>query len=158
MKRLLYFSEFAHNSSKLDLVDAPINPDWILEGNPTARNYVLFEGHTFRTTIWDCTAGSFNWHYTADETVNIIGGECSITDSRGRSHKLTAGDTAMFAEGDSLRWDIPVYVRKFAVWGLPGRQIARYLASKMISKSAVTRERTARTGEPRRGDHHAHNL
>src|SRR5664279_4983395 len=56
------------------LSSAAINPNWILEGNPVARNKLLFESAdgTATTWLWDCTAGRFNWFYDIDETVHLI--------------------------------------------------------------------------------------
>jgi uncharacterized protein len=54
----------------VDLKPSPIEPSWIIEGNPEARSHVLSTsacGNT-RTIIWSCTEGKFNWYYDVDET------------------------------------------------------------------------------------------
>jgi uncharacterized cupin superfamily protein len=54
----------------VDLKPSPIEPSWIIEGNPEARSHVLSTsacGNT-RTIIWSCTEGKFNWYYAVDET------------------------------------------------------------------------------------------
>ena len=63
-------------SSRCDLEPAPIRQNWILEGNPVARNRYLSVSadREARTCIWDCTAGRFNWFYDTDETVYVIEG------------------------------------------------------------------------------------
>lgn len=101
------------------------------------------EGGTFKTTIWDCTAGKFLWHYREDETVHILEGECIITGMDGVSRTLRAGDAALFAAGDCLQWHVPHYVRKFAVWGLPMPKVARHVLRRMRRKAG----RLARKGK-----------
>jgi uncharacterized cupin superfamily protein len=53
---------------------SPIYPNWVLEGNPVARNKVLSSSAdgSASTIIWDCTAGRFNWIYDVDETIYVI--------------------------------------------------------------------------------------
>jgi uncharacterized cupin superfamily protein len=99
-----------------DLTPAPINPEWILEGNPVARNKFLsrsVDGNG-STYIWDCTAGRFNWHYDIDETVCVLQGSVLVKDPNGGSRLLEAGDTAFFAAGSSAEWTVQTYIRKVA--------------------------------------------
>lgn len=105
----------------LTMGSAAINPDWILEGNPAARNKYLFSSADGTTTtwLWDCTAGRFNWFYDIDETVYLIEGSVVIKDHAGGVSRVSAGDTIFFPAGSSAEWTIPAYVRKFAVLRVP---------------------------------------
>ena len=108
--------KISHYSALMDLTSAPINPAWILEGTPEARNSVIAPS-TDRfgwTMLWDCTAGKFNWHYSLDETVHIIDGGVTVTDGDGRVMVLKPGDIAFFPKGSVAHWHVETYVRKVA--------------------------------------------
>jgi uncharacterized protein len=102
---------------------APINPAWIIEGNPVARNGFVAstaDGNS-STWMWDCTAGKFNWYYDIDEIVYFIEGSVIIRDTGG-SHEprhLNAGDTVFFPAGSNAEWTVPNYIRKFAILRAP---------------------------------------
>ena len=100
-----------------DLVAAPIRPDWILAGAPKARNKTLAmsKDRTSRTVVWECTAGSFNWHFAEDETIYIIAGEVFVTTDTGEEKRLGKGDVGFFPAGSSCICRIDNYVRKVAV-------------------------------------------
>lgn len=98
------------------LVDAPINPDWVLSGAPRARaglHSPSIDGRA-STHIWDCTTGSFWWTFGDDETVFILEGEVRVTTEQGESRVLRQGDIAYFAGGTRAQWDVETYVRKIA--------------------------------------------
>jgi len=102
---------------------APINPGWIIEGNPVARNSFVAstsDGNS-STWMWDCTAGKFNWFYDIDETVYFIEGSVIIKDTGigGQPMHLNAGDTVFFPAGSSAEWTVPNYIRKVAVLRAP---------------------------------------
>lgn len=99
------------------LEPCPINKDWIIEGTPEATAKYLMETRdgTAFTVVWDCTAGSFRWHYGKDETVYIVSGEVFITDEGGEQRRLAAGDMAFFPAGSSAVWRVPQRVRKIAI-------------------------------------------
>lgn len=86
----------AHASDLLPLKPTPINPDWIVSGNPQARTAEHSRGHdeASLTAIWDCTAGEFRWRFGWDETVMILEGEVHITAEDGTERTLRAGDVA----------------------------------------------------------------
>jgi len=63
---------------------------------------------------WSCTAGRFNWHYSVDETLHIVSGEVFVTDEKGQTHRLGAGDMVFFPAGTSSVWNVPNFVRKIA--------------------------------------------
>jgi uncharacterized protein len=106
----------ANFSTGMELQSAPINPAWILDGTPTARNRVLSNSSDrfAWTMLWDCTAGKFNWRYDLDETVHVIEGSVTVTDGNGVSKTLRPGDIAFFAAGTTAHWHVENYVRKVA--------------------------------------------
>jgi uncharacterized cupin superfamily protein len=104
-----------------DLNPSPIHPNWILEGNPVARNRLISSSAdgTASTLIWDCTAGRFNWFYGVDETVYVIEGGVVVTDVAGTAHRLRAGDTIFFPAGSRAEWHVEDYIRKIAFCRAP---------------------------------------
>jgi uncharacterized cupin superfamily protein len=108
-------------AARADLRPSPIRPNWVLEGNPVARNQLLSvsaDGNA-RSYIWDCTAGRFNWFYEADETVYVIEGGVVLTDGTGTARRLGAGDTIFFPAGAHAEWHVENYIRKFALIRTP---------------------------------------
>jgi hypothetical protein len=98
------------------LEDAPINPDWIVSGDPVARAGLHSESLDGRTSthIWECSAGSFWWTFHDEETVFILEGAVRVTSETGDIRLLRAGDIAFFAGGSRALWDIEKHVRKIA--------------------------------------------
>ena len=103
-------------AANVKLNPSPIRPDWILEGNPVARNRVLSSSHdgSATTLIWDCTAGKFNWFYSVDETVYLIEGSVIVRDPSGLTRRVLAGETIFFPAGSQAEWTVEEYVRKVA--------------------------------------------
>jgi uncharacterized cupin superfamily protein len=98
------------------LEDAPINPDWIVSGNPVARaglHSPSIDGKA-STNIWECTAGSFWWTFHNEETVVILQGSVRVTSQNGETRTLTSGDIAYFARDTKALWEIDDYLRKIA--------------------------------------------
>jgi len=100
---------------------APINRDWVVEGEPKARSAMIFSSSdgSACTIVWDCTAGRFTWRYDIDETVCIVEGSVNIRDSHGATRTLCAGDVAFFPRGSVANWHIETYVRKVAYCHVP---------------------------------------
>ena len=102
-----------------DLHPSPINPDWILEGNPIARATTLAVAtdNTLSCAVWECSAGKFKWVFGLDEIVQILEGEVVIEEQNpGRKvHTLRVGDIALFQDGMTTLWTVPNYVKKFAI-------------------------------------------
>lgn len=117
--------KISHYSATMELSPAPINAAWILEGAPLARNRLIApSSDRFGwTMLWDCTAGKFNWHYSLDETVHIIEGSVTVTDSDGTSMTLVPGDIAFFPKGCVAHWHVETYVRKVAYCQKPAPAI-----------------------------------
>lgn len=105
-----------HSNVSVELRPAPINPDWILEGNPTARNSELSRSRdgTATTLIWDCTPGKFEWHYNTDETIHILQGSIVLDDGNGPPRRLGTGDVVFFPAGAVVKWHVEQHVRKLA--------------------------------------------
>src|SRR5580692_13210279 len=100
-------------ASRADLMPSPIRANWVLEGNPMARNQLLSvsaDGNA-RSYIWDCTAGRFNWFYEVDETIYVIEGGVVLRDGMG-TRRLSAGDTIFFPAGANAEWHVENYIRK----------------------------------------------
>ncbi|KRB58693.1 cupin [Rhizobium sp. Root708] len=106
----------AHSSDHLPMRSTPINPDWIVAGDPQARTAEHSRGHddAALTAIWDCTAGEFRWFFGWDETVMILEGDVHITTEDGVERVLRTGDVAFFAGGTWASWRVDTYVRKVA--------------------------------------------
>jgi uncharacterized cupin superfamily protein len=108
-------------ASRADLMPSPIRANWVLEGNPMARNQLLSvsaDGNA-RSYIWDCTAGRFNWFYEVDETIYVIEGGVVLRDGMGTARRLSAGDTIFFPAGAHAEWHVENYIRKFALIRTP---------------------------------------
>jgi uncharacterized cupin superfamily protein len=115
---------------EVELEDHPINPDWVLEGNPRARisQWAESEDGFVSHWTWDCTAGRFRWYYDVDETIVIITGSVSIQVDDEPPVPLQVGDAAYFAAGHWVTWTVPDYVRKQAVVRVPVPRTMRYVA------------------------------
>lgn len=104
------------STATAEMRPAPIDPSWVVEGNPQARVASVSQSADGRswTDIWDCTAGRFVWHYSIDETVHILEGGAHIVDANGTHWDVGPGDVVTFRIGTSASWHVPEYVRKVA--------------------------------------------
>ncbi|WP_117193086.1 cupin domain-containing protein [Rhizobium terrae] len=100
----------------LEMKPLPIEPSWVLSGNPQARAAAHSKAadECAATGVWDCTAGSFRWFFGWDETVVILEGEVDVTAEDGTQRILRAGDVAYFKGGTWATWRIDNYVKKVA--------------------------------------------
>ena len=101
---------------KVDLRPSPIEPSWILEGNPEARSHVLSTSAdgTAKTLIWSCTEGKFNWYYDADETIVILEGSIVLESEGMPPKRYGVGDVIFFRDGAHAKWHVERYVKKVA--------------------------------------------
>lgn len=101
----------------VELTAAPIDPSWIVAGNPVARSgqWSCSPDTTTSTWVWDCTAGTFDWYFEQDETIHVIEGEVIVTYAGQPPRTLRAGDAALFHADTWARWHVPHYVRKHAI-------------------------------------------
>ncbi|MGH8290653.1 MAG: cupin domain-containing protein [Steroidobacteraceae bacterium] len=100
----------------------PIPPEWMLEGNPTARRkYLVGSSDNLSSTyMWDCTAGRFNWHYDGDdEVIYVVEGSVVVEDEAGMRRRLETGDTFLFPAESTFHWTVPHYIRKIAFMRAP---------------------------------------
>jgi uncharacterized protein len=106
---------------KATLDNAPIRPEWVLQGKPIARSKLVSHSAdgTSSSYIWECTAGRFNWHYEAEETIFFLEGNVVIKDNNGVTHRVGAGDTIVFPRGAVAEWQIDNYIRKVAFFRSP---------------------------------------
>lgn len=102
--------------TQVQLHPAPIEPAWIRDGRPVARNAVVSRSADAGayTMVWDCTAGTFDWFYDCDETVHIIEGAVVLTDAGNQARRLGPGDAVFFPKGAQVRWTVDTYVKKLA--------------------------------------------
>ncbi|MDJ0003296.1 cupin domain-containing protein [Rhodococcus fascians] len=101
----------------ISLSDSPIEPTWILEGNPRARvaEWSRSTDGTTTTNVWDCTAGRFRWYFAVDEIVHIMDGSVVVSSEDHAPRTLVAGDAALFRAGTWSEWRVDNYVRKHAI-------------------------------------------
>lgn len=121
------------------LLPTPIKSTWILDGAPVARTGSVgrsSDGLTW-TDVWDCTAGSFEWHYGFDETVHIVEGGAVVVDAEGIEWQLRPGDVVTFRKGTMARWRVPEYVRKVAFCR---RDVPRWMVVWVRGRRVVARE------------------
>lgn len=99
------------------LEPAPIPKEWILEGTPVARSTKLISSNDRISCVlvWDCSPGSFRWHYTKEETVFVLSGEAFMSNGNGGERRLAAGEVGFFPAGYSCDWRVTQHFRKVAV-------------------------------------------
>ena len=102
--------------SNIPLRPAPINPDWIIEGNPTASAATVSRSSDklASTVVWECTEGKFNWHYDIDETILILEGSIMVESDEMKPTRYGPGDIVLFRKGAHARWHVERKVRKVA--------------------------------------------
>jgi hypothetical protein len=113
---------------EVELVDHPINPTWVLEGEPRARISGWGESPDGTTShwTWDCTAGRFRWYYDVDETIVIVAGSVTLQIEGEPPVQLGVGDAGYFPAGHWVTWTVDEYVRKHAVVRVPVPRALRY--------------------------------
>jgi uncharacterized cupin superfamily protein len=107
---------------RANLRDAPIEPSWIIDGAPRARNALLSQSPdgTQSTVLWDCAPGRFMWHYDAEETIHFLEGSVVLDDGDG-PRLYGPGDVLFIPAGAVVHWTVETHVRKLAFLrrGLP---------------------------------------
>ncbi len=124
----------------MNLRPAPINPDWVIDGSPTARNLELSRSPDglARTVLWDCTPGRFQWIYDIDETIHILEGSVMLDDGVAGPRRYGPGDVVFFPAGAIVQWTVEIHVRKLAFFrrGLPA-PIAKLTGAMQHLKAAM---------------------
>jgi uncharacterized cupin superfamily protein len=100
----------------VNLTPRPIEPSWIIEGNPVAQWSVLSKSADglASTMVWQCTEGKFNWHYDFDETILILEGSIVLENDMMNPTRYGPGDVIFFKDGAHARWHVEGHVRKLA--------------------------------------------
>ena len=100
----------------VNLTPRPIEPSWIIEGNPVAQSCVLSNSADglASTIVWECTEGKFNWYYDFDETILILEGSIVLESDTMKPVRYSAGDVIFFRDGAHARWHVEDRVRKLA--------------------------------------------
>ncbi len=93
-----------------------IPASWIVSGTPQTRGAPVTTSTdgAMWVEVWDCTAGSFNWHYDLHETIHIVDGGATIVDADGTVWDAKPGDVITFRRDTSAFWTVPTYIRKVA--------------------------------------------
>jgi uncharacterized protein len=129
-------TSFRLGSTPANFLPNPIQPDWILEGNPIARLEHLWSSAdgTASSYFWDCTQGRFNWFYSFDETLFVLEGSVTLRSPAGISQHVKAGDTIFFPAGAAAEWTVDKYIRKLAFCRTPlpdylvrAKRVARWI-------------------------------
>jgi len=125
------------SKTDIPLRPAPILPAWIIDGNPMARNAVLSRSSdgAALTIVWECTEGSFNWHYDIDETIHFMEGSVVIESDSMPATRFGPGDVLFFRRGAHARWTIEKKIRKLAFCRTPAPPLLG-LALKALAKAA----------------------
>jgi uncharacterized protein len=100
----------------VNLTPRPIEPSWVIEGNPAAQWCVLSKSADglAPTMVWECSAGKFNWHYDFDETILILEGAIVLESDTMRPTRYGPGDVVFVRNGAHARWHVESRVRKLA--------------------------------------------
>lgn len=106
--------EVAHTA--INLAPSPIEPSWIVEGNPVAQATLLSTSKDglARTVVWQCSAGKFNWYYHEDETILILEGSIVLENDTMSPTRYSRGDVIFFKDGAHAKWYVEGHVRKLA--------------------------------------------
>jgi uncharacterized protein len=100
----------------VNLTPRPIEPSWIIEGNPEAKWNVLSKSADglASTMVWECSEGKFNWFYDFDETVLILEGSIVVESDTMPPTRYGPGDVIFFRDGAHARWHVEGRVKKLA--------------------------------------------
>jgi uncharacterized protein len=100
----------------VNLTPKPIEPSWIIEGNPVSRSHILSTSAdgTASTIIWSSTEGRFNWYYDFDETIMILEGSIVLESEGLPPKRYGVGDVIFFRDGAHAKWHVEGYVKKIA--------------------------------------------
>lgn len=100
----------------VNLAPSPIDPSWIIEGNPVAQSCLLSKSADglASTIVWECSEGKFNWYYDFDETILILEGSIVLENDTMSPTRYGPGDVVFFRHGAHARWHVEGRVRKLA--------------------------------------------
>jgi uncharacterized protein len=114
----------------VNLTSRPIEPSWIIEGNPVAQSCVLSRSDDglATTIVWECSEGKFNWYYDFDETILILEGSIVLENDTMRPTRYGAADVIFFRNGAHARWHVEGRVRKLAFCRTPQPMMLAFVA------------------------------
>jgi uncharacterized protein len=100
----------------VNLTPRPIEPSWIIEGNPVAQCSVLSRSADglASTMVWHCSEGKFNWYYDFDETILILEGSIVVESDTMPPTRYGPGDVVFFRDGAHAKWHVEGHVKKLA--------------------------------------------
>jgi uncharacterized cupin superfamily protein len=103
-------------STASNLTPSPIEPSWIIDGDPVAQSSLLSKSADGRawTVVWECSEGKFNWYYDLDETILILDGSIVLESDTLPPTRYGPGETILFRHGAHARWHVQHRVRKLA--------------------------------------------
>jgi uncharacterized protein len=112
----MYRSPIETGNLAVNLTSQPIEPSWIIEGNPLAQCSVLSKSSDglASTLVWECSEGKFNWYYDFDETILILEGSIVLESDDMPPTRYGPGDVVFFRDGAHARWHVEGRVRKLA--------------------------------------------
>jgi uncharacterized cupin superfamily protein len=104
------------SNTAVNLTPMPIEPSWIIEGNPVAQSCLLSRSADglASTIVWECSEGKFDWYYDCDETILILEGSIVLENDSMRPTRYGAGDVIFFKHGAHAKWHVEGRVRKLA--------------------------------------------
>ena len=104
------------NNVVVNLTSRPIEPSWIIEGNPIAQSCVLSKSADglAQTIVWECSEGKFNWYYDFDETIMILEGSIVLESDGLPPKRYGVGDVIFFRDGAHAKWHVEGHVKKIA--------------------------------------------
>lgn len=100
----------------VELKPAPIEPSWILDGDPQATSCTVSRSSDGLgcTIVWHCTQGKFDWYYDFDETILILEGSIVLESEGMPAKRFGPGDVIVFRDGAHAKWQVEGYVKKLA--------------------------------------------
>jgi len=119
----------------VELAPAPIEPSWIIEGDPQATSCTVSRSSDGLgcTIVWHCTEGKFNWYYDFDETILILDGSIVLESEGMAPTRYGAGDVIFFRDGAHAKWHVEGHVKKLA-YCLKTQPYLLGLAARVINK------------------------
>lgn len=101
----------------VELVPETIPAGWVLSGSPSPRGRVLARSKdwTASVVVWECSAGSFRWHYAREETIFVISGAAFLLKENGEERRFGPGEVGYFPAGTTCTWRVDDHIRKVAV-------------------------------------------
>ena len=87
-----------------ELVDEPLDPGQVVEGDPRTASFVLAQSGGLETGVWRCTPGTVR-DVEVDETFVVIEGRATIEFEGGRV-EVGPGDVCSLAAGTETVWTV----------------------------------------------------